>query len=197
MRGHLHTLSSPPFQHWILRFYEIDVQSSTLKQWHDEVASTREAPLRCTAIYLVDSATIEMPPPKTTFAARLVLTLCKGTGEQTTISFAHEDTSGLYVLQAAILRLAYTVPATRAALAQSSALRLAAQGPTIQGWLLKRRELMAGWRRRLFVLCLCAACMHARHSAYACDRAHTTHTQALLCAVARGRRRRGVPRILH
>ena len=131
MRGHLHALSSPPFPHWTLRYYEVDAQSSTLKQWHNEAASTREAPIRSDPIYLVDSTTIEAPPTNSTFAARLVLTLCKGTRQQTTISFAHEATDGLYVLQAAILRLAGTVPATRAALEQSSALRLAAQGPTM------------------------------------------------------------------
>ena len=151
MRGHLHALSALPFQHWTLRFYEIDRQSSTLKLWHDEAASTRETqspPLRCTPIYLVDSATIETPPPKSIFAARLVLTLCKGTAEQATISFAHEELVALQALQTAILGLAVTVPATCAALAQSSALRLAAQRPAMQGWLLKRRDVMAGWRRR-------------------------------------------------
>ena len=110
MRGHIHALSTLPFPHWSARFYEIDAQSSTLRLWHDEAASgsTREAPRQCTPLYLVDAATIEMPPPKSAFAARLVLTLCKGTAEQTTISFAHEERGPLHDLQAAIPTLTLT-----------------------------------------------------------------------------------------
>ena len=209
MRGHLHALSILPFPHWSLRFYEIDVQSRTLKLWHDEAASICEAPpLRCTPIYLVDAATIEVPPPNTSFAARLVLTLCKGTAEQATVSYAHEERAVLQALQASILGLAVTVPATCTALAQSSALRLAAQRPAMQGWLLKRRDVMAGWRRRLLVLwsvhehkaLVCACTMHDVCVVHA-HRAQTMHTrprtpQAFLCAVAGGRRWRRLPRLL-
>ena len=209
MRGHLHALSILPFPHWSLRFYEIDVQSSTLKLWHDEAASICEAPpLRCTPIYLVDAATIEAPPPNTSFAARLVLTLCKGTAEQATVSFAHEERAVLQALQAAILELAVTVPATCTALAQASALRLAAQRPAMQGWLLKRRDVIAGWRRRLLVLwpvhehtaLVCACTMHGVCVVHA-RRAQAMHTrprtrQALLCAVAGCRRWRRLPLLL-
>ena len=185
MRGHLHALSALPFPHWSARFYEIDAQSSTLRLWHDEAASasTRETPRQCTPLYLVDAATIEMPPPKSAFAARLVLTLCKGTAEQTTISFAHEDLVALRALQTAILGLAVTVPATCAALAQSSALRLAAQRPAMQGWLLKRREVMAGWRRRACLYCgLCmvwgACTMHGARGVHTTVHTPRTHLHA-------------------
>lgn len=152
MRGHLHSLSPQPFAQWLLRYHELDPQSGLLKQWPSEAAASRESPLRCFPLYLVDSAAIEAPPPKANWAARLVLTLCRGSGEQTAVSFGHEDVEVLHQWLAAIVGQSGTVPATRAALEQSSALRLLSQGPVMHGWLLKKRDVMAGWLRRFFVL---------------------------------------------